>query len=203
MTAPIMSFEQRNLTAKTELRLFSEYLEFNCFGDGIKDGFNVKYESLPADFDFQTFRPRNAYILHSVTFVAAVLPIVLLRYRGNALPVIGIALLVGIILAFVGSAIHWLYANDYTTLRTHNGDILIVEDAQHDRIISELRARRLAALKKTAVVNRLQNPWYEVKRFKFLRDEGIISENDFNLYKESIFAPGGPEVGSGNSTTLH
>jgi hypothetical protein len=205
MTAPVMSFEQRNVQGKTELKLFPDYLEFNFSDSGTpRDGFNAKYDSLPGDFNFRIFRPRNSYILQSIIFAAVLLPLALLSHRGDPVPIIGITVLVCFVLCFFSAGINWLLAKNYTVLPTQGGHILIVQDAQHDRIIDELRARRVAALQKAAVVNRLQNPWSEVKKFKFLRDEGVISDNDFNAYKEMIFVSGNATaVGSGKSPATH
>ena len=204
MIAPIMSFKQRNVYAKTELKLFPDYLEFNFIANGINDGFNAKYESLPGDFEFGTLRQKNLNIWRIIILVAMLLPLVLLKQRGDPAPIIGIALLVGFVLCLISAGVHWLFVNNYTVVPTQGRDILIVQDAQHDRIIDELRARRVSSLKKAVVVNRLENPWSEVKKFKFLWDEGIISENDFEAHKEMIFAPSDAKSdGPGNSPPLH
>jgi len=37
-------------------------------------------------------------------------------------------------------------------------------------------------------VNRLEPPWVEIKKFKWLKAEGVISDADFTMYREQILA---------------
>jgi len=204
MPAPAMHFKQRNNLAKLDLKLHPEYVEYYVVDrHGKVAGFNIKYELLPAEFDYQTYRATDAYVSLPLATVALLTLFELLVY-GDSYFLIGLMALMALVLCGAGYGLHRLFKRDYTALVTKAGMLLIVKDGKHDQIVNELQMRRAAALRKMVVVDRLAPPWREVKKFKWLRDEGIISNEDFVSYRELILSSTDTASGAtANSPALH
>ena len=204
MPAPVMHFKQRNNLAKLDLKLHSEYVEYYVIDrHGKVAGFNIKYELLPAEFDYQTYRARDSYVTLPLATVALLTLFELLNHSDTYF-VIGFMTLNALVLCGIGYGLRRLFKKDYTALVTEAGMLLIVKDGKHDQIVNELQMRRAAALRKMVVVDRLAPPWREVKKFKWLRDEGIISNEDFDSYRDLILASTNTASGAtANSPALH
>lgn len=206
MGAPVVSFKQRNnFAAKVELTLHPDYVEFDA--EGIRGGiagFNVKYELLPNEFYFRTFNPKDIYIKFPLILVSVMTLFELVVHHGDPFFTVGFMALNGLVYCALGYGLRHLLKKPYTVLATGAGSILIVKNRKHDLIVRELMARRAMALKGLVVINRLEPPWREVKKFKWLCDEGIISSDDFKMYRDRILSSVEPEaIRAFSSQPLH
>lgn len=144
---------------------------------------------LPKEFDYRTHRTKDRFISLPVTLSAAnaLFELVVSKSGSVWLP-IGISFLFGLVCCGIGYGLRCLLKKEYTVLVTQVGKLTIAKDRQHDEIVKELQARRLAALRRAVVVSRLLPPWVEVKKFKWLRDEGVITDEDFETYRSHILS---------------
>lgn len=132
--------------------------------------------------------------------MVAALALFALLHQGDAATILGVNFVSGGLFCGIGYGLHRLFKKEYTAPATQSGNLLVVKDRKHDQILKEIKTRRVAALKRAVVVNRLVPPWNEVKKFKFLRDEGIISTDEFASYRESILPSAGANISQAAGT---
>lgn len=189
MDVSVVQFRQRNIPVRVEFRLHSDYVEFSMAGiRSNTNGFNVGYALLPNEFDYRTFRAGDGFVLFPLLLVSGLTIFGLLMPENPVYSMLGFMVVSGLVCCAIGYGLRRVLRRAYTVLPTSAGNLLIVKDAQHDRILTELQARRVAALRKSIVINPALPPWMEVKRFKCLREDGIISDEEFETYRERILA---------------
>lgn len=183
----MMHFRQRNVRTKVEFRFHGDYLEYAFIdGDGDKTGFNLKYEHIPGEFDYRTYRSPDMFITFPVLMVAGLGLLHLFTKEQDHIKIIGFLIVYAAVLAGVGYLCRLVLKKDYVALPVAEGTILIVKDKNHKKILAELQSRRMAALKKYAVIDPLAPSGREVAKFEWLRDQHVISEEEFVVYKECI-----------------
>jgi hypothetical protein len=187
-SSPVISFKQRNNLSRIELTLHPDYAEYRFRASNQDVGFNVKYALLPNSFDYRTNHPKDAFVIFPLFLVAGLTLFELMIDTRDTYSTLVVMAASAIVYCGIGFGLRRLLKHDYTVLATPAGNMLIVKDGQHDQILKELEARRFAALKRAAVVNRLEQPWVEIKKFQRLKAEGVISEADFAMYREQILA---------------
>jgi hypothetical protein len=74
----------------------------------------------------------------------------------------------------------------FTVLPSSAGNVLVIPDNQHDDILAELQARRTAALRRHAEIDPQADRWTELKKFKFLFDEMVITEQEFEKARQQL-----------------
>lgn len=191
MESPVV-FRQRSIWFRLEFKLWPDYVEYyasfpsNKNGGG--NGFNARYEVLPSEFAYRTLISDRRARQANVVAIALVLFGVIAGDDVDYLTASALAAIVLLAVALAQALGSTLVSNRFTALTTPMGALLVARDKQHDDIIREFQARRHAALRKTIAINRGQPAWTEVKRFKWLRDEGVISAADFANYRQEILA---------------
>jgi hypothetical protein len=191
MDAPVVSFKQWNCFTKIALKLYPDYAEYGVSGlrGTTNTGFNVKYALLPKEFDYRTSHPKDMFVMTPLVGVAGATLYYLAIHRNiDVYSTLGFAFILALISCGIGYGLRRLLKRDYTFLATPVGNLLIVKDGKHDLIVKELQTRRVAALTEAAVVNPLEPPWMQIKKFKWLKDEGIISDDSFRAYREQILS---------------
>lgn len=196
MSTDGVSFKQWNNFARFTLTFFSDYVAFDYVGQaGRRAGYNVRYESLPTPFYYKSLRPLDYYLLLPLFAGGSFGLLELLLHpqkQANFVQTLHLILFVvalTLILCAIGLALRPFLRKDYTVLPTTAGNIVIARRGDHDRIIAQLEERRLAALKKLAVIDPMGQPWTEVKKFRWLRDQGAISNEEFRAYAQTILYP--------------
>lgn len=190
MENAVVRFKQRNVLTRVRLTLRQDFFEYSIApGRGARTGFNAKYETLPNAFDYRTFRPKSMFMRIVLLIMWIFIVSHLVTDDRSDFTFIGFILVFGAVCAALGYGFKFLFKKEYTVLATATGNLLIVKDRQHDRIITELQARRMSALKKFVVVDKLQDPWKEIKKFKWLRDQSVISPQEFDMYADLILSP--------------
>ncbi len=191
MDSPVV-FRQKRNWFRLEFKFWPDYVEYyarfpsNKNGGG--SGFSVRYEFLPSEFACRMFISDHGAI--QVTMITIAL-VALGAFAGRDdiyLMTCGLAAVALLAIAGARASGSALVNDTFTALATQQGSLLVARDKQHEEIIRELQVRRLAALRKSIVINHDQPAWTEVKRFKWLRDEGVISAADFAKYRQEILA---------------
>lgn len=189
MDTAIVRFKQRNILVTVRLALHSDYVEYAVSGTRSNNiGFNTRYELLPNAFDYRTLREPDMFVLFPLVIVAGMTLFELALPQNPVYPLLLFMFLFGLLGCGVGYVLRRLLRREYTVLATPSGKLTIVKDRQHDLIVQELAMRRGAALRRAAVVNPSAPPWAEVKKFRWLKDQGAISDEEFMVYRERILS---------------
>ncbi len=167
-----------------DYRFFDDYVEYTIKDSrGDKASFNTRYDELPGAFDYRTLQLRRTRMLVPVLLVMLITILALFQDPAHSLATLAGCILLG------GTSLglsYWLQHSRhrvYTALPAKSGKILVMKDAHHDKIIAELAARRLKALRRLAVIDGLNTAQAELKKFTYLKDEGAISEEEFETYR--------------------
>ena len=190
-------FKQRNVWTRVNFLFSDSHVNYSIINhDGKRIEFNVKYSDLPNPFSYKTFKSKDNLILYPL-FLAGFIAIFRIVLGDDDLYSLGIALLIcsGIAVA-AGYGLRRSFKRQYTALPIPGGNILVVEDYQHDAIIALLQEKRQQALKKFLVVDPSLPVWMQIKKYKWLRDEHIISDEDLISYKSMLLS-------STNSATVN
>jgi hypothetical protein len=162
--ASVLRFKQWNNFKRIEFVFHPDYVEFYVGGGrGKSTGFNVKYELLPGEFYYRTFRPKDMYVRFPLVLVALNAVIALSSHEGSAYALLIISVVIGLICCAIGYGLRRFVKKEYTVLATPAGNPLIAKDNTHDQIVRELQKRRVDALKKAAFVNPLAEHWQEIQ----------------------------------------
>ena len=77
-------------------------------------------------------------------------------------------------------AVYRLRWTKFTLLPTDKGNLLVIDDTEGPRVIQELESRRAAQfLREYDFIDETETPEQQRKRFKWLRSEGALSEEEF------------------------
>jgi hypothetical protein len=149
---------------------------------------NTRYKHIPGEFDYHTFRPYDMFVSFPVMLVAFLGLAHLVREKHDHIKLIGFFIVYGVVLAGLGYLCRRLLKKDYTALPVAEGTILIVRDKNHARILAELQSRRMAALREYAVIDPMILPKQNMAKFEWLLDQGVISAEEFAVYKDHILS---------------
>jgi hypothetical protein len=170
------------------LCLHDDYLAY--FGD--HEDFKIRYEDLPPVTAYRLSRQEPLWV-KILPLYCMLVGLVLLYHDQN--PHLGVegarwfvrSLAVFLPVMVVVSGIPYLLTKrEFTILPSAKGEIKIARGGDHDVIIETLRSRRLTALRRFAVLNPLNPREEENVRFQWLRDEGVITEEEFFAFKQMI-----------------
>ena len=64
--------------------------------------------------------------------------------------------------------------------------MLVLRDRRHDEVLKALESRRVRELQKLAVINPLNTTNIEMQKFTWLKDEGVITEQEFNFFRTKL-----------------
>lgn len=195
--APEIVLEQKAWRTKILYRLFDTYVEYTIIDSrGDKASFSAKYEELPSRFDYRTFEPKRPILAIQIVTLLALALILLLINPNEALLLLGGVAVYGALVIGITALLRRrpYFRRLYTSLPTRNGKLLVLRDREHDRILHELEARRLKALRKFAMVDALNAPHAELKRLRWLREEGAITEEEFASYRRALKIAAGEAV---------
>lgn len=167
---------------KIEQRKFSTKTTFNFEDDGItyevRDGsgataFRTDYEDI--SFETSYFEERNVWF-RNVGYLWLAIGVVATGFRfQEGKPTLSIWIILGI--GFVG----WYYLRriGYTIFDAPKGRILIIRDGKHDQIVQTIVERRRACLRnRYAAVDPHNSPEAEARRFAWLHEHEIISDDE-------------------------
>lgn len=155
-------------------------LNFIVRDDSSVFGFNIPYEEILTARSHQTV---NEAWIELVGYIGVAYAWIdwnfIDRPAGNA-PSLLVIIIAVISLALSVAGRFW-FRSDATFINTPLGRIVILGDDQHDRIVKEIFERRKKALRGLlGTVNPLNYPQEEIERFRWLRDENLISAEEFN-----------------------
>jgi hypothetical protein len=195
MLNPELTLQQKAYRTRISYRFFDGHVEYTIVDSrGDKASFNAKYEDIPAKFDYRTFEPRRPVISIQIFTLMALALVVILVYPKESLQMFAFMAIYGsIIVGFSALVRRKWFRKIYTSVPTRNGKLLVLRDAAHDSILQQLEERRRKALRKFAMIDALNAPMAELRRLKWLKEEGAITALEFDTYRRAL----GPAAGAG------
>ena len=172
---------QRSLAGGPVFRFHDRYLEY-C---GIDRDFKVKYQDMVGPSQYR--RGRSSNLPKKLAFFYLILFALVMVYRDPG-PHYGpegwhwLLRSAGVffaVLVAVGVLLHYLTHREYTVVPCRSGNVLIVRDKRHDAIVQRLQAERLKALRLLSAPDPANSPEEEAAKLKWLREEGAISEDEY------------------------
>ncbi len=178
-----MKFTQkRHFFVSTHFDFKDDKLEF-LIKDVRQDyGFSIHYDDIDSKKSFTTLKEKWPSAFSAVAYIFFVLDVFWIS-KGFS-PVGQGMLATAILFMAIGS----FFKVDATLIPTEMGNIVILPDKNHDKIVSEIFSRRRDVLKNIyGIVNPLNHPENEINRFRWLRDEDIITPSEFEAAYKLIY----------------
>jgi hypothetical protein len=175
LTKPLadIEFTQKRGHNKTHLKFGEDELAYSITEKNGSASFQAKYHAISGNRDF--FIERNTW-LQSVGVLWIVLGALFTAVNVAAdKPSLSIWLPVGVAC--------WLWAHfrttRYTKIPTDSGTLYIIDDAQKDRILAELEARRVNQLRRWYdFLSPDEEPDKQRARFHWLHKQGALSDTE-------------------------
>jgi hypothetical protein len=179
--------EQKAFRTRIGYRLLEDRVDYSIRdSSGNKALFSVKYTDLPSKFEYRVFQPRrSALYLAAVRVMALALMLIVLSPL-ESWSVLGPTAVCGAIAIGVLTIIKQYREKIYTAIPTARGRLLVLWGERHDEILRELESRRLRSLRKFAEIDPQNDPAAELRKFLWLKEQGVISEEDLNGYTRML-----------------
>lgn len=185
---PDLTFEQKAFRTVIGLRFWPARLDYaviNCKGE--KVSFSVAYEDLPARGDYKIIKPQ----LSLVTGQGIVLTLMTIALLA-AFPQDAGEMLINmsaLSLLLIGATLilqRKFLQRSFTALPLRENILLVLQDGQHEKIIAEIESRRRASLKKLARIEPGKPVPAELKKFAWLRGQGVITDAEFAHFRARL-----------------
>ena len=180
---PIIRQQQRKISIKTDFKYGEEDLQYTIKKPNGSRTFVANYASITVanknEMVEQNAWLRNAGILCLIIGVV---------HRGILiLEADQLQTLVWLVSGAICLIIHAIAKTEFTVLSCDIGDILIIKDSKHDKVLEEIRRRRKNLIMGLyGDINIENNPEDEVAKFLWLKDQGYISEKKLHSIIEQI-----------------
>ena len=185
-------FAQKRLSNRVRYTFREDALEYRFEDASHAHTFRLDYRELPFTHTEYT---EKFEALRGMTFVFAFLALL------NGLRALGdltFAVAASVLAALAGAS--WLgykrLSATFTVIDTDQGRMLALHDGQHERLMAELAQRRRdALLAEYGEVNEDNDPEEERRKFAWLRDRGVLTEDE---YQQKLAEIGGqaPKLGA-------
>ena len=177
-----MEINQSRFSNKTKFIFGDDSLIYTLKDMGGRQSFSVPYISILKDrSELEERNPwfRNVGLLWVLIGIIQTLYV----YHGAGGPILSIWLILGMVCL----AIYWVATTRYTVLNTERGSIYVILDKKHEEVLQELSSRRKAQLRNLYGAINLQNdPAVEMNKFRWLLQEGAISDEEFRSTLKEI-----------------
>lgn len=176
---------------KAEFDFGEKMLTYRIEDEKARAGVSILYENISTDKSLQSYREKGPIYLGLIVLGAAIASLIGHPAHGphsppNALSWILIAL--GWACLIAGRYTKF----DSTVIATPLGKIIVFDRDGKQQIIDEIYRRRSAELRrKYLAIDFLNEPKNEIGKYRWLKTEGVISEEEFNTAIEKISAAGG------------
>lgn len=190
---PMLVKSQKGFRLRNEFGFYDRHLSF-MQDDGALSAFNIWYRDLPHVSEYRKFSKSETY--GAIVFAAGmILAIAYLNHHASDNYFTGDAGLMRLGVAaaiFLPLLVGLVYLTQrytrkaFTIIPVSKGMIRVLQDAQHDDILEQIQRRRIQALREHAVINHLNAPQAELKKFAWLKEQGAITGNEFENFRRLI-----------------
>jgi len=185
---PDLTFEQKAFRTVIGLRFWPARLDYAVInGKGEKASFSVAYEDLPARGDYKNIKPQLSLVTGQgivLTFMTIALLAAFPEAAGEVL--LNMAALSLLLVAATLMLQRKFLQRSFTALPMRENILLVLQDGQHDKIIAEIESRRRLGLKKLARIEPGKPVPAELKKFAWLRGQGVITDAEFAHFRARL-----------------
>jgi hypothetical protein len=186
-----MEITQKKFSNTTTFDFRIDRLRYAIKDSSGRHAFDVDYADVTSDIS--ELDERNAWFRNAGFFwIALGILQIILRYSetGQLLGSLWLWLGLGCL------ALYRIVRTSFSIVSIGSGRISVIKDSQHDKIMAELMGRRKKYfLEAHGQVNLANDPERELAKFKWLRDEEIISDAEYNISRDVILAHTGRGTG--------
>jgi hypothetical protein len=177
-----MELIQKNFRNKTHFKFEKDSLTYILKSEATTLSFTVRYDEISTDrSDYQTKKTsaKNFGIL-----------LIIVGFVHLALQFMQSGSLAGSIWFAISIIFFFVYVvtkTNYSILQTDKYSIMIIKNADHDKIYNEIVSRRKKLLfSKYGEINYENDPTYEINKFIWLKNQKVISEVDLQMIAKKI-----------------
>lgn len=178
-----MKFHQKKGKNEIIFSLYEDHFEYFIKDESSKGEFVIPYEIISSDkFELveknHLFKNNAIYLLIiSILFTTATLVFRVPTYY-----------FLFILATLIMYIMYLRSKTTFTVIETDNRKVYVIHDKQHDEIINQLYSRRNELMKKKyGKINLTNDPETEIRRFKWLLAEKVISPKEFEDIQSQIF----------------
>ncbi|MEZ5690193.1 MAG: hypothetical protein R3D71_00825 [Rickettsiales bacterium] len=176
---------------KTELKFEDNELEYSFTEDGKKVGNSISYDLIPDRVLFKLEKPFHLFKYIFICYISFIIIIISydLLFAGLSSKFLYASTLITSAL-FIYNFFQYIYKKPtaISYIQTHPL-IAIIHDGQQKIILGEINKRRYESRRKKEIKVNFDKPYYkESIRFKWLREDGIISEEELLDARKKIAA---------------
>lgn len=186
--SPELELEQKTLRTRITYRFFSDYVEYTIRdGNGAMTSFKAQYAGLPPKFDYRVYQPprRPAFVIQ-VFAVLCLCWVAVISFPWRGHEPVEFAALFGVLLVAGWAYLRVRSKTVYTSIPVRNGKVLVLQDKRHAEVIEALESRRVRFYRKLAVIDPRNPPAIELRKFTWLKEQGVISEEEFETFRQKL-----------------
>lgn len=185
---PDLSFEQKAFRTVLGLKFWPARLDYSVVnGKGEQASFSVAYEDLPAKGDYKIIKPQVSLVTGQGIVLTLMTIALLAAFPEDAAEVL--LNMAALSLLLIGGTLivqRRFLQRSFTALPLRENILLVLQDGQHDKIIAELETRRRAGLRKLARIEPGKPVPAELKKFAWLRGQGVITDAEFAHFRARL-----------------
>ena len=177
-----MDYRQKKNATTTEFTFEADKLRYSVEDSSGRNGFSVPYEEFPNEAgELVEKNPwyRNVAVLWMLLGAVAMA----FNYVESG-EVGGVFWLV---LGLITYGIYRYKKTEYSVFNTAYGRVFVIKDKDHDAIVDEIRSRKRSILRERFGTIDFNNPpEVELRKFQLLKEEGAISEEEYEKVCQQI-----------------
>lgn len=191
-----MKFAQKKfLCHKTTFEFGEQRLIYTCEMEEEKFGFSIPYENIYKGWTTHDVVEKWPLMTGCVLAVGMLICAVLMKVAPARWGITEISETLFYVLATITLPLmvtERIMRFDTTLIPTMLGNIIVFHDPQHGAITAEIEKRQKTAFRRRyADVDMLNDPHTEIAKFRFLKEEDYISEEEFKTAIRTIKEKGG------------
>lgn len=175
-----MQLKQKKFGTQIEFNFKDDRLDYKLKSSSGLTSFNVLYENISNDITES--ETKNEWY-RNVGFAWVLIGLI----DTFILTSDGVHLSFWLVLGLIFYGIYVISAISYSCIDASNCNLLIIKNKKHDEVITKLFQKRNDYLKsKYAKIDVHNRPENELNKFKWLKEIGAITEQDFNYFEGVI-----------------
>ncbi|VFQ46777.1 hypothetical protein [Desulfoluna butyratoxydans] len=185
-----MEIEQKRYLNRTRFTFEKERLSYAMGQESGSRSFGVYYADIPMETTM--VEARNSWFRNAAAVLGIVWVCSLLTWLAVPSQQTGPALYLPIA-ASICLIIYRFAFTRYTVLKTESGDIYLISGKRHDEIFDELMKRRKSQLLSWyGEIDYANDPGEEIRKFHWLKVQGVIGDEEFESIRTRIEVFHGP-----------
>jgi len=185
-----MEIEQKRYLNRTRFTFEDERLAYTMGHEAGSRSFGVHYADIP--METTVVEARNPWFLNTAAVMLIVWACGIIAGMGGAVSEMDLALHWPLA-ASVCLLIYRYVLTQYTVLKTDAGELHLICDDRHEEILDEIMKRRKSQLLSWyGEIDYANDPGEEIRKFHWLKVQGVIGDDEFESIRTRIEVFHGP-----------